>query len=142
MLCVEAWEQTPHIHAEELVRRLRLRFPEAVVDWERGNAHVQAKFDQLVTLGAPAVILESHRSYFGNVVFVSVSEPGWSGATAASYLHSISPPLGDAVMFEVEGTDDETTAKAIVRALGAALDMVPCAGVAEVDPGAAADGDP
>lgn len=125
-LCVEAWEQTPHIHAEELARRLVRRFPAAVVDWERGDAHIQAGLERLVGLGAPGVILESHRSYFGNVVFVSVSEPGWSGATATSHLHTIMPPLGDAVFFDVEGAADETAAASIGRQLGEALGMVLC----------------
>jgi hypothetical protein len=125
-LCVEAWQETPELSADELAQRLLRHFPSAVIDRERGNAHVQHGLDRLIGLGAPDVILESHRSYFGNVVFASVSEARWEGAVAISYLHRMWPPLGDAVFFDVQGAADEAAAGAIASELGEALGMVPC----------------
>jgi hypothetical protein len=124
-LCVEAWEETPELSADELARRLLRHFPSAVIDRERGNAHVQAGLDRLIGLGAPEMILESHRSYFGNVVFASVSEARWEGAVATSYLHRMWPPLGDAVFFDVQRAADEAAVNVIASELGAALGMVP-----------------
>jgi hypothetical protein len=129
-LCVEAWEETPELSAEELAQRLIRHFPSAVIDWERGNAHVQEGLDRLIGLEAPDVILESHRSYFGNVVFASVSEARWAGAVATSYLYQMWPPLGDVVFFDIHGAADEVAADAIASELGEALGMVPCPKVA------------
>lgn len=130
-LCVKAWEQTSYIPVEELVQRLLRHFPSAVIDRERGDAHVQAGLDRLIGLGAPDVILESHRSKFGNVVFVSVGGSRWAGATATSYLHRMWPPLGDTVFFDVQGADDALTVDLIARELGTALGMVFCSEVSE-----------
>jgi len=122
---VEAWEQTPHLPVEELLKRLKRQFKSLVVDRERGDAHVQAELDQLVRLGATEVILESHKSYFGNVVFVLIDEISSTGATATSYLQSIWPPLGDAVWFDVKASD-KTTVEKTARELAASLGMVIC----------------
>jgi hypothetical protein len=131
-LCVEAWEKTPEVSAEELARRLLCHFPSAVLNRERGNAHVQEGLDRLIGMGAPDVILESHRSYFGNVVFATVSEARWQGAAATSYLHRMWPPLGDVVFFDLQGVADEAAVESIARELGTALGMVPCSeGVAK-----------
>jgi hypothetical protein len=125
-LCVEAWEETSEVSAEELAQRLLRHFPSAMIDRERGDGHVQEGLDRLISQGAPDVILESHRSYFGNVVFASVSEARWEGATATSYLHRMWPPLGDAMFFDVEGAADERIVAFIAGELAAALGMVPC----------------
>jgi len=130
-LCVEAWEEAPEIAVEELAQRLLRHFPSAVIDRERGDAHVQEGLGRLIGLGAPSVILESHQSYFGNVVFVSLSERHWAGATATSYLQRMDPPLGDRVSFDVQGSNDGPTVASIARELGAALGMVPCSQIAE-----------
>ncbi|MDB5338795.1 MAG: hypothetical protein JWN70_4414 [Planctomycetaceae bacterium] len=122
-LCVEAWERAPEIPSAELVQRLLRQFPDAVIDWAQGDAYVQAGLDRLIGLGAPDIFLNAHRLYFGKVVFVSLSEPRWAGATATSYLHNTSPPLGDAVIFDVDGAEDESTVDLIARELGAALGM-------------------
>ena len=124
-LGVYDWEHTLEVSVEELVRRFARSFPSAVIDRERGDAHIQEGLDRLIAMGAPDIILKSHRSYFGNTVFVSVSEGRWAGATATSYLQRIWPPLGDAVFFEVQGAED-VLASAIARELGAALDMIVC----------------
>lgn len=125
-LCVEAWEETPEISAQELAQRLLRRFPSTVIDWGRGNAHVQEGLERLIALGAADVLLESHRAYFGNVVFTSVSEGRWEGATATSYLRRMWPPLGDAVYFDVQGATSDAIIGVIASELGAALGMVPC----------------
>jgi hypothetical protein len=128
-LCVEAWDETPELSADELAQRLLRHFSSAVIDKERGNTHVQEGLDRLISLGVPEVILESHRS-FGNVVFASVGEARSAGAVAASYLYRMWPPLGDAVFFDVQGGADEAAASAIAGELGEALGMVPCPEVA------------
>jgi len=125
MFGVEACDETPEISADELAQRLLRHFPSAMIDRERGNTHVRQGLDQLIGLGAPDVILKSHQSYFGNVVFASVSETHWNGATATSYLHRMWPPLGCRVLFNVEGADD-TVAGAIVNELAVAMGMIPC----------------
>jgi hypothetical protein len=129
-LCVKAWEESPELSADELGQRLLRHFPSTVIDRGRGNEYVQEGLNLLIGLGAPDVILESHRSYFDNVVFASVSEVRWEGAVATSYLHRIWPPLGDAVFFDVQGAADDSAEGAIVRELGEALGMVPCPEVA------------
>ncbi len=125
-LRVEDCDQTPHISVEELVERLLRQFPAAVVNRERGDVHVQEGLNRLIRLEAPDVILDAHRSYFGNVVFVSISDSQWAGASATSYLHTMWPPLGDAVLFEVEGANDEMTVDLIARELAGTLGMVRC----------------
>jgi hypothetical protein len=132
-LCVEAWEQTLELPVDELAQRLLRHFPSAVIDRERGDAHVQQGLERLIGLGAPEVILESHRLYFGNVVFVSVSEGHWTGATATSYLHKMWPPLGDTVSFDIQGAGDESAVDSIARELGAALGMVLCSEIRKKD---------
>jgi hypothetical protein len=125
MLGVKDWERTPEVSVEELMQRFARCFSSGVVDKARGDAHIKEGLDRLIAMGAPDVILKSHRSYFGNTVFVSVSEPRWRGATATSYLQKIWPPLGDSVLFDIQGADDEL-ANSIARELAAALDMVVC----------------
>lgn len=124
-LGVEAWEHTPELVVDELVKRLIRSFLTAVIDRERGDAHVQEGLDRLIAMGAPNVILESHRSYFGNTVFVSLSESHWAGATATSFLQRMWPPLGDAVFFDVQGAD-EALMSTIASELASALEMIVC----------------
>lgn len=133
-LRVEAADDTPELSVEELATRILRHFPSAIIDRDRGNAHVQAGLDRLIDDGAPAVILESHRAYFGNVIYASVGESHWKGVTATSYLHRIWPPLGDAVTFDVQGNAGDATVGSLVRELGTALGMVPCSDVADTDP--------
>jgi hypothetical protein len=132
--CIDDKAQSRQPHAGELARRLCDRFPTTIIDWQQGNAFVQAGLDRLISLGTPEVILHSHRAYFGNVVFVSVSEPQWAGIVATSYIHSIWSPLDDAVLFEVQGSDDTDRVGAIFRDLGAALGMVPCVAAPDAVP--------
>ena len=135
-LGVEAWEHTPELSVEELVQRLTRNFPSAVIDRERGNSHVQEGLNRLVAMGAPNIIIESHRSYFGNTVFVSVSESRWAGATANSYLQRMWPQLGDAVFFDVQGANDALL-PSIARELAAALGMVVSSEISKNDSGSA-----
>jgi hypothetical protein len=135
--CIDEKAPSRQPPARELARRLYDRFPTTVIDWERGDAYVQAGLDRLTALGTPDVILQSHRAYFGNVVFVSVSEPRWAGIVATSYIHSIWSPLDDAVLFDVRGSDDADRVGPIFRELGVALGMVPCVAASDAEPGVA-----
>jgi hypothetical protein len=123
ILIVKDWEHTPQVSLEELVRRLASHFPRTIVDREKGDANVQERLEKLIEMEAPRVILDSHRSYFGNTIFVSIAESAWNGAAATSYLTLIRPPLGDAVYFDVVGADS-TSLALIKRELEVALDMV------------------
>lgn len=120
---VKDWENTPLITVEEILRRLLRRFPTMVVDRPKGDAHVQEGLNRLIEVGAPDIILESHKACFGDTIFVSLSDDDWKGAVASSYLTSIRPPLGDAVFFEVNGADS-LTLESIARELETALGMV------------------
>ncbi len=73
----------------------------------------------------------SHRSYFGNVVFASISEVRWGGAVATSYLRRMWPPLGDVVFFDVEGAAGKEAVDTIAAEVAAALGMVLCSEVAD-----------
>ena len=128
-LCVIAWEETPLIPVQELVRRLRSRYPTMLVDWKRGDAFVQTRLEQFVAIGAAEVILKSHRTYFGNTAYVSIREEHWSGATVTAWLQTMRPPLGDAVCFDVMGTDAEAVGELIAGELGAVLGMVRCSDI-------------
>jgi hypothetical protein len=124
--CLKDAEQTPHMHAEELVRRLQRRFPAMIVDREKGNAYVQEGLEKLITLQAPDVILQSHRSYFENTIYVSISEERWNGARAIAYLQSIYPPLGDRVHFDVIDATGVTIIDTIAQEIKGAMEMVLC----------------
>lgn len=123
--CFEATDQKHEIHAEELVQRLHHHFPMLNLDWERGDVYVQSQLDRLIALEAPDVILESHRSYFGNVVYTSIRDKSWSGAIATSYLCRMCLPLGDAVFFDVQKAD-EATLNLVASEIAAALGMIRC----------------
>jgi len=122
---VEDWEETLHIPVEELVRRLASRFPKLHVDREKGNALVQERLDGLIAIGAPSVILESHRSQFGDTILATIADESWGSATATAILSSIRPPLGDGVAFETRD-EDATTVERMSRDLANALGMIRC----------------
>ncbi len=124
--CVEDWEQASDITAEEQASRLKAQFPQMTIDRDEGNAYVQRRLDELIAMGTPDVILDAHRNYFGNVIFVLIAGNSWHGAFARSYLHTISPPLGDVVCFEIDGEPDTITSNQIVEELSQALCMEPC----------------
>ena len=120
------WPHSGGISAEELVKRLQCRFPTMLVDREKGNAFVQQRLDQLIALGAPEVILNSHRRYFDNTIYASISPPDWQGVSATSYVHSIRMPALEGVDFDVTDATDETTRDNIARELAGALGMALC----------------
>jgi hypothetical protein len=121
-LIVEDWENTNEVSLEEVERRFVRNFPSAIIDRQRGDADVQECLDRLIATRTPKVILESHRSQFGDTAFVTVGESRWAGATATSYLSTIRPPLGDRIEFDVQGAEDGL-ASTIARELAAALEM-------------------
>ena len=96
------------------------------LDRDEGNAFVQRRLEELIGMGTPEVILNAHWNYFGNVIFVLIAGNLWHGAFAKSYLHSISPPLGDVVYFDIVGEPDTITTQLIVEELSQALCMPPC----------------
>lgn len=118
----KALVNVPRIHVQELLDQLHSRFPEMIVDWEQGKSYVQERLNLLMSMNAPEVVVEAERACLGKVVFVSIREVRWSGATVTSYLSSISPPLGDGVRIEVAGADG-TVAVAIAREVTSALGM-------------------
>lgn len=125
ILGVEDWETTRYLTSDDLLRRLLRNFPSMVIDGPKGDAQVQEGLDRLIQVGAPEIILESHKWYFGKTIFVSIAEKHWRGAVASSYLTPIRPPLGDTVYFDVTGADS-VTLESIARELEIALGMVVC----------------
>lgn len=124
--CVADWEQAGDITAAEQAERLKAQFPQMTIDPDEGNAYVQRRLDELIELGTPDVILDAHRKYFGNVIFVLIADDSWHGAFAKSYLHTISPQLGDVVYFEIDGDPSNIATTQIVKELSQALCMEPC----------------
>lgn len=74
-------------------------------------------------MGAPDIILSAHRDYFEKVVFVSIEDESWDGASVTSYLHSMSPPSGDVISFDLIGASDPLTTDSIAHDLAEALRM-------------------
>jgi hypothetical protein len=97
-----------------------------LVDREKGNAWVQRKLDELIAMGAPNVILTSHRALFDNVVYVAISDPAWSGVTATSYLESMVNAALSGVCFDVPDASDSATVAKITQDLRDALHMLLC----------------
>jgi hypothetical protein len=114
------------VQAEELVRQLQAHFPSLVADQAKGDAHVQERLDMFIAMGTPDVILTSHRSYFGKVIYVSISEPHWKGATVTSYVYPMYPGLGDGASFDVDDEMEAATTNLISNELATALGMTRC----------------
>jgi len=123
---IEDWPHADGLDVEEQLRRLLRRFPTMLVDREEGNASVQKGLDGLIAMGAPEIILSSHRAYFDNVVYVSISEPTWNGITATAYLESMVNAALSGVCFEVPDTAHPATIDMITQELRDALHMLLC----------------
>jgi len=109
------------LHAKEIARRILQAFPHALVDWDRGNQHVQTRLQELIALRTPEVILKSHRSFFGHVAYLSVSYPEWPNLSVSSYVHS-----NDAVFFDVSEPFNVELLKRAAVDLSAGLDFQFC----------------
>jgi hypothetical protein len=120
------WPHADGLDVEQQLSRLIRCFPAMLVDREKGNAWLQCKLDQLIAMGAPNIILTSHKALFDNVVFVSISEPAWSGVTATSYLESMVNASLSGVCFDVPDTAEPATVAKITQDLGNALHMLLC----------------
>jgi hypothetical protein len=125
-LCVPDSEVETRVEVEELVRRLEERFPGMSIDRKRGDALIQQGLDELISRHAPEPILESHRSYFGRTIYVSICEERWNGACASSYLTPMYAALGDCLHFEITDTADPVVSKLITDELKSTLRMVLC----------------
>ena len=93
----DAW----FVDAQEIVRRLREACPQAVIDWDRGEAWVHESLQRLIDHKTPEVILESHHRLFGRTVFISLSYPEWPDRPVYGIVSGIQRGLGDALFLEV-----------------------------------------
>ena len=59
---------------DEVLRRIAPAFGYVVIDKASGERFVQEKYKQLMAISAPPVILESHRSLFGQVAIVTLAD--------------------------------------------------------------------
>lgn len=62
-----------YLEQTEIIRRIKDRFPQAVIDRERADQLVRQNVEYLVTLGAPKVVVENKRAEIGKVAYVTVS---------------------------------------------------------------------
>jgi hypothetical protein len=122
----EPSEHVLEFTAQEIVRRLLDNFPGMLVDRDKGNELVQRKLDKLIEISTPDVILESHKTYFDNTIYVAISQANWLGARVESFIQSGWFQLGDCVSFDVSGALDEEILRLVAQDLSRALNMVLC----------------
>lgn len=123
LFAAKDWEHSADMSAREQASLLKARFPQIVIDPVKGDASVQERLDELMAMGAPEIILNAHRNYFGKVIFVSIADESWNGASVNSYLHTMSPRLGDVVYFDLDGNAEPLAAEAIANDLADALGL-------------------
>ncbi|WP_442511765.1 hypothetical protein SH528x_003480 [Novipirellula sp. SH528] len=83
------------IDARVTAERIRKHFPDAVVDWERGDEEIQRGIERLRDMQAPDFYIEAKRKSFGKVVYISVTDKSFSGFTAWFYASHIERDVGD-----------------------------------------------
>lgn len=89
------------VDAHEIARRVRQACPEAVIDWGRGDAWVEASLQKLIAHGTPEVILESHRHLFGRTVYIAVCYSDWPDQPVFTIVSGIQRELGDNLFLKV-----------------------------------------
>jgi hypothetical protein len=68
-------DEKDELQFPEIVSKIAQSMPTSLIDWIRGNKEVDDSLQRLISMGAPDVILESHRSLFGRTVYVEWSFP-------------------------------------------------------------------
>lgn len=118
----DAW----FVDAQEISRRLREACPQAVIDWDRGEAWVHESLQRLIDHKTPEVILESHRRLFGRTVFISLSYPEWPDRPVYCIVSGLERDLGDALFLEVTEPFDLDLLKRGAKDLAAAMGFEYC----------------
>ena len=83
--------------ADQLIDRIGAAFPEADIDWVRGDRAVQKTIDDVTRLGVPEPIIAPARRQFGHTARVSVSFPQWPGKAATFFIVGVEPQASDAI---------------------------------------------
>jgi hypothetical protein len=95
------------LHAQTIADRLRKQFPSTLVDWDKGDARVQRRLDDLIANNCPDLILQSQQTCFGHMAYIEICEPHWSGGRASSYVLSMEPLQGDTLAVEIQADCSE-----------------------------------
>lgn len=93
------------LEAKEIVRRIVAAFPDAVVDWARGDRLVDESVQELIAWRVPEVIVEAARCRRGQVAFVSVSYVEWPSRSVTVHVHPVREELGDWLDLHAEPFD-------------------------------------
>jgi len=92
------------ISADDILSRITLAFPQAVVDWERGKQRRLSRIEELLSVGCPEVLLANERRLVDKTAFVGVDVPPWTGNSAFGYVSGIDVEL-EGLGFELECYD-------------------------------------
>lgn len=109
------------IPGEEVLRRLKVAFPDAEIDPERGRREVLQSMQKLLDLGAPEAMVQGYRGLAERTSHVTVCWPNWPGQSVTGHVSGLQPGLEE-LYFKSERHDFEFIRFA-ARQLAAALDM-------------------
>jgi len=105
----------------QMAERIAGAFPQAVIDWQRGDRVTQAKIELMTQWRVPEVLIAPVRSQFGKVPHISVEFAEWPGYVASLCEFRIEGGLGDAIHLDTQPPDLAFVHHA-ARAIGDALD--------------------
>lgn len=105
----------------QIAERIAAAFPQAVIDWQRGDQTVQKMIDDWTGSSVPEVIFASMRQRFGQVPHITVALPEWPGFAAMLREYLVERELGDVIDLMVEPFD-LAFARHAAGAIGDALD--------------------
>jgi len=71
----------------EVERQMLDRFPDAKVDWERGDEWVAKSLQDMIDLGTPEVIYRGHKTLFGRTIYIEIPIVGFSGHRFHAICH-------------------------------------------------------
>jgi hypothetical protein len=80
-----------------VVEQIQKRFPQALVDWNRGDEEVSRGIDQLRKMGLPDVYIKSKRKSLGQVAYVDLRNDRFTGLTGWFFVSRIDRALGDSL---------------------------------------------
>ncbi|MCI0356999.1 MAG: hypothetical protein L0211_00745 [Planctomycetaceae bacterium] len=102
-------------------QRIAAAFPQAVIDWQRGDRAVQDTIDYVTSIGVPEAIIAPARRQFGHTAHISLSFPPWPGQVATFCVFQVQPQASDWIRVDAEPFDLGFLKHAAVE-IGAILD--------------------
>lgn len=111
------------IDARTTSKRLREHFPDAVVDWKRGDQEVQSGIEELRDMQAPDFYVKTKRKSLGKVVYISVTDKSFPSRTAWFYARHIERDLGDCFALHSDPSFDIPFLKAVAAKISAAANF-------------------